>query len=85
VGCEHFQSDLENAPDFSECACNVKPLRKEIRRRKNAKDKQNNSYDAFAFKFTADFTRAATNAKRSSARATKNSSFRKALGANSHA
>jgi UDP-3-O-acyl-N-acetylglucosamine deacetylase len=76
---------LESVPDLSECVRNVKPLREKIRRRKNAKDKQNYSYDAFAFKFTADFTRTATNAKRSSARATKNSSFRKALGANSHA
>jgi hypothetical protein len=85
VGCEHFQSDLENVPDFSECVRNVKPLRKKIRRRKDAKSKQNYSFDASTFKLNADFTRTAIDAECSSARATKNSSFRKTLGTNSHA
>jgi len=85
VGCEHFQSDLENVPDFSECVRNVKPLREKKRRRKDAKSKQNYSFDAFAFKFTADFTRTAIDAECSSGSGTKDSSFRKALGANSHA
>jgi UDP-3-O-acyl-N-acetylglucosamine deacetylase len=85
VGCEHFQSDLENVPDCSESVRNARLLREKKRRRKNAKSRQQHSSDAFAFNFTIDFTRTAINAERSSARATENSSFRKTLGANPHA